>query len=105
MTRIRYSKVDGKLVSKGNIMAKTELVEVVIDPTNLTFLIRTVGGSSYEITQGGGDTLHLCKSLAKGHLKKIGVVFEDEVRNKTVTSDTNETVGEDGLEEMEHVYE
>lgn len=86
MTRIRYKNNDGVLVSTREMLLNDKLVTVTIDTT--------VNPVSYSVTDTEGNVvlsgtsnagLHLAQKLVKQELKKAGMNFSDEVRQKKMT--------------------
>jgi len=87
MTRIRYSKVNNFFVSK-EILCGLDLVSITLDPSKMTYMVSKMSTGEVLVT-GSAKNMSSLKLLAKKELKKLGVVFDDEVRNKKETvSDT-----------------
>jgi len=82
ITRIRYTTQDTKLVSKP-LLANTELVEVVIDTVANTYAVVKHADKSV-IAGGTAVDLAVAKKKAKAAAATLGVVFQDEVRNRNV---------------------
>jgi hypothetical protein len=80
MTRIRYTNVEGVLISKP-VIAGTEVLTVFIDLNNLTMDIRSANNQT--VTNGNAATVAKLKGMAKKELKSLGVIFNDEVRRRT----------------------
>lgn len=89
MTRIRYSKSEnGNLLSKP-IMCNGDLVVCTLTTMVDGFSFAVTSVSTGEVLVGGGShSLAYTKTLAKQALTGLGVVFGDDIRNKTVTQST-----------------
>ena len=90
MVRIRYTENNGVLRSKP-ILANTELVEVVIDTVANSFSIHTVSEGDPRASGNAVDT-NVLKKKAKAALKTLGVVFDDEVRNRSKSANADSPV-------------
>lgn len=85
ITRVRYFKqTDGALESP-NMQANDKAVKVRI--VNNTFSILNAITGEF-ILGGRADTQHKLKIVIKENLRKIGVVFSDEVRKKVGQNET-----------------
>lgn len=80
MTRIRYSRINGNLVS-GLILCGSDMVTILISPSDMCYNI-IAGNTGRSIGRGESNTLSRLKKLAKAHLKMLGSVFDDDVRNR-----------------------
>tara|TARA_R100001086_G_scaffold249746_1_gene190683 strand:- start:1504 stop:1821 length:318 start_codon:yes stop_codon:yes gene_type:complete len=88
MERIRYDKTDEKniVVSKRLFISSINGAQykVYLNIEDKTFTIRNIG--SCRIVKTGGDNinnLNVLKRRAKSELKKLGVSFEEETRDRT----------------------
>jgi hypothetical protein len=83
LTRLRYktNEQTGNLHSKA-LLAGTRFIVVTIIPSSLTFLI-TDYNTSEVLLQQTAPTLNKLKAAAKGAVEDMGVVFQDEVRQKS----------------------
>lgn len=89
MKRLRYKEIEsGVLKSTTEVLANAELLTVTITIDALTFTITNRSGMVF--ATGTGTNLNDTKRLAKSSLKKLGVQFLDEVRNKKEIVDTNQ---------------
>lgn len=80
VTRIRYTRENGALVSKPLFNGRTNVV-IHIFPETMTFQVTDV--ETKETIGGGTDTsLHALKKHVKNFLVGFGVKFQDEVRVK-----------------------
>ena len=84
MTRIRYEKVNGMLISKPVFTGRTNLVVTMFVET-LTFNI--VDGTVV-VVEGTGRTLPELKRNVKNELLRQGVTFNDEVRTKKIKTES-----------------
>ena len=85
MTRIRYTNVEGVLVSKP-LIAGTEVLTVYIDLECKTVDIRDTNNNN--VFSGFGATPSKLKAIAKRELKQFGVIFGDEIRRRVDTHNT-----------------
>lgn len=80
MTRIRYIKQNGTLVSTKPILCNNRFVQITLNVETMRYKI--VDSSTNElIVEGSEPSVHQLKRKAKDILKSIGATFLDEVRN------------------------
>lgn len=80
MTRVRYDKVGNFLVSKP-MVAGRNLITVTLYPETKQFVVTNEETQDVNFTSEPHSSIPILKMAAKIHLKTLGVVFEDEVRN------------------------
>lgn len=82
ITRVRYAIQDTLLISKP-LLANSELIQITIDTVANTFAIVKHSDKSV-VTSGVAVDLAVAKKKAKAAATTLGVVFQDEVRNRNV---------------------
>ncbi len=85
MVRIRYTNVDGFLVSKP-MVAGSDLITVILNPVAKTFKVQAEDNNATLFISEPHNSLSVLKIAAKAYVKGMGVNFEDEVRSKEVVS-------------------
>lgn len=93
MKRVKYSIVNGMMVSK-DMIAHQHLVKSVVNPSDNSFEIR-LSDDSHVLYQGKGRTKPETLLLARKALKDAGVVFGTEMRRRTRFSDIENEVSEE----------
>lgn len=82
MVRVRYLKdSNGNLVSKENMLAGNIVVNVLIDPKRFSWSVSNRENGDI-LLQGTEVSLVMAKLKAKATLKSIGVLFDDEIRQR-----------------------
>lgn len=80
MTRIRYIKKDGLLISVKPILCNNRFITVTIDTEKMRYKL-TDATSNEVVAHGVGADTASMKRNAKRDLRSIGATFLDEVRN------------------------
>lgn len=87
ITRIRYNKdSNGNLVTRSPLLVAGELITVTLQPNTLTYLI-TNATNGQLIASDVATSMQMLKINVKKQLRSRGAVFNDEVRNRSTTSD------------------
>lgn len=81
MIRLKYTEVEGKLVSK-EVVGNGNTLVVHIDPSQLRYKVTNLSGE-HVFEEGQSTNLTAVKLLAKKALVAQGVAFTAEVRNRT----------------------
>lgn len=85
--RIRYEKTDDKNILKSvrTLISESTNAMYEIQLNTKECLYRITNINNRRVYRGGENinNLHILKQKAKDHLKKLGVVFESEIRDNT----------------------
>ncbi len=82
ITRIRYNKTVNNTLSSKEILLNHDTVVITLNPMNTSFVVTDSKG--LVVSQGTTNTMSNLKKIVKNELKKLGMVFGDEVRKKKI---------------------
>ena len=82
-TRLKWVRTKDGIVKSETVFAGSEIVRVIIDPTEYPFEYKIVCmDGNYVLAQGQAETIRKAKQDAKQRLKNMHARFIDEVRPK-----------------------
>ena len=95
MKRVTYKLQTSGLMMSKPMMAKELLVTCMLNPSNYTFSITDSNGKVVKEGKADLPNLPSLQKAAKMGLYEVGVVFQEELRNKVTLQDLVKEAHED----------